>query len=368
MYSQLGGGMQVLAVDHVEFYVADAAATSGYLCGAFGFRLGGRAGPETGMPEARSMLLRQGAVDLVVTEGLVPSHPATVYIARHGDGVAKVALRVPDAADAFQTAVRLGAAPLREPTRLGPASTAGNVAVHVAEVAGFGDVSHPLISREPGADFLPGVMRPVPASPPSDGPVRGLDHVAVCLPAGSLGDTVDFYRGVFGLQQIFEEYIEVGRQGMFSKVVQDASASLTLTLIEPDTGREPGQIDGFLSGHGGAGVQHLAFGTDDIIAAVRLLRGRGVQFLDTPITYYDRLAERLGAGAPSVDLNRLRQTHVLVDRDHWGELFQIFSRSVHDRGTFFLELIDRRGARTFGSGNIRALYEAVERDRVTTHP
>jgi 4-hydroxymandelate synthase len=353
--------MQVLAVDHVEFYVADAAATTGYLCGAFGFRLCGRAGPETGLPDARSLLLRQGTVDLVVTEGLAPSHPATAYIARRGDGVANVALRVPDAVDAFRTAIRLGAAPLREPSRFGPVGTAA----YVAEVAGFGDVAHPLISREPGADFLPGVMRPVAAGPGPDGPVRCLDHVAVCLPAGSLGDTVDLYRGVFGLHQIFEEYIEVGRQAMFSKVLQDASASLTMTLIEPDTSREPGQIDGFLSGHGGAGVQHLAFGTDDIIASVRLLRGRGVRFLDTPGSYYDRLAERLGV--PGVDLNQLRQAHVLVDRDHWGELFQIFTRSVHDRGTFFLELIDRHGARTFGSGNIRALYEAVERDRVTRH-
>jgi 4-hydroxymandelate synthase len=173
-----------------------------------------------------------------------------------------------------------------------------------------------------------------------------------------------FYRDVFGFDTIFEEKIEVGDQGMDSKVVQSPSGGITFTLIEPDIARSPGQIDAFLDRHGGAGVQHVALLTDDIVGSVAALEARGVEFLSAPARYYDTLAQRVTAMADRIQ--SLRDGNVLVDRDHWGVLLQIFTKPVRPTGAFFFELIERRQARTFGSGNVRALYEAVERERLAS--
>ncbi|MFH9671881.1 4-hydroxyphenylpyruvate dioxygenase [Streptomyces sp. NPDC017405] len=351
--------MNIGAVDHVEFYVGDAQQAAFYLCTAFGFRVRGQAGPETGRPDSRSLLLSQGGVDLVLTSALTPDHPAAQYVARHGDGVATIAFEVSDAAKAFRTAVERGATAVEEPVVHSRCGTE----VVTASVLGFGDVAHRFTQRTGDrADFLPGTMDVFADDPDGDdGLLHTVDHAAICLPAGELAPTVAFYERVFGFRQIFEEFIEVGTQAMDSKVVQSPSGKVTFTLIEPVTDRQPGQIDAFLARHGGAGVQHLALLTDDIVAAVPALESRGVGFLDTPATYYDELAERLGE--PDLRVEDLRRTNVLVDQDHWGQVFQIFTQSMHVRKTFFWEVIDRHGARTFGSGNIKALYEAVAREK-----
>jgi 4-hydroxymandelate synthase len=352
--------MEITGIDHVEFYVADALQHAAHFRTGFEFRVGGQGAPETGLVDQRSVLLSQGAVQLVLTSGVTSDHPAAEYVERHGDGVAVIALSTDDAEHAFAEAVRRGAIALEPPREhVGAEET-----VVTAAVSAFGDVAHRFVSRHGvGGQFLPGAIEMVPGTP-DGGLLRSLDHVAVCLPAGALASTVDRYRQVFGFAEIFHEHIEVGDQAMDSKVVQSSSGGVTLTLIEPDSSRQLGQIDDFLVAHGGAGVQHLAFLTDDITAAVRRCERRGVTFLRTPGSYYDHLAERLGEIDLPVDV--LRETNVLVDRDHAGQLFQIFTRSTHPRRTFFLELIDRHGARTFGSGNIKALYEAVERERVGT--
>lgn len=366
--------MKISGIDHVEFYVGDAQQTAFYLCTAFGFRICGQGGPETGLPGQRSLLLRQGDIQLVLTSGLADDHPAAEYVRRHGDGVAVIAFGTDDPALAQAEAVRLGATAVEAPREY----AAGGARAVTATVSGFGDVAHRFVVREragedpgeqflPGAfeQFLPGAFEMMAADPdPGDGLLHLLDHVAVCLPAGTLERTVEYYRTVFGFSQIFQERIEVGEQAMDSKVVQSPSGTVTFTLIEPDVNLRPGQIDQFLGAHGGAGVQHLAFLTHDIVTAVRRFGERGAEFLTTPDSYYDRLAARLG----DVDLpvDRLRETSVLVDSDHWGQMFQIFTRSMHVRRTFFLEIIDRHGALTFGSGNIKALYEAVERDRAAS--
>lgn len=188
-----------------------------------------------------------------------------------------------------------------------------------------------------------------------------LDHVAVCLPAGDLDAMVAYYRDALGFRFVFEEHIVVGAQAMESKVVQSRSGTVTLTLIEPDTSAATGQIDEFLKGHQGAGVQHLAFSSRDAVGSVRALSGRGVSFLRTPASYYDLLGQRVELGEER--LADLRSTHVLADEDHDGRLFQIFTASTHPRKTLFFEVIERQGAATFGSANIKALYEAVELER-----
>lgn len=302
-------------IDHVELRVRDAAASAAMLRHSFGF-----AGSDR--------LLRHGRVVLKLTSGA----DAAGYVRRHGDGVACIAFRTADVHASFELAVAAGASPIVAP---------GD---GIAEVSGFGDVTHRLVE---GAALGGG-----------GGVFDTLDHIAVCLPPGQLDQTVRFYRDGFGLSEVFDERIEVNGQAMLSKVVQDPGRSVTFTLIEPDPTLAPGQIDQFLDAHGGAGVQHLALGCGDIVAAVRTLAGRGVEFLTAPDGYYRALEARLGD--LSIPIGVLRELNLLADRDRWGQLFQIFTRSAHERRTFFFELIERRGALTFGSGNIRALYAALD--------
>jgi 4-hydroxymandelate synthase len=352
--------MNLNGIDHIELYVGDARQAAFYYCTAFGFKVQGQGGPETGLKGQRSLLLTQGDIRMVLTSPLVADHPAAEFVRRHGDGVAVIAIEVDDAQAAYDELVHRGAAAMSAPARY----TEGDAVVTTAEVNGFADITHRLVQRTgPRTEFLPGVFLMSEVDDTGDAPLlRLIDHFAVCVPAGQLDSTVKHYEDVFGFSQIFEEYIEVGAQGMSSKVVQSPSKLVTLTLIEPDTTRERGQIDDFLAWHGGAGVQHVAFTADGITGTVGALAARGVRFASTPATYYDALADRVANLAVPVD--ELRAAGVLVDRDHWGQLLQIFTESMHVRRTLFLEIIERRGALTFGSGNIKALYEAKNRELV----
>jgi 4-hydroxymandelate synthase len=335
--------MKALGVDHLEFYVGDARLTAHYLCTAYGFRVRGQGGPQTGLTGRRSLLLQHGGVRLLLTSGLTPDHPVTQYVARHGDGVAVIALSSDDAEATYAELVSKGA------------HGHGN-----CTVSGFGDVTHRLMQRSGGEPFsLPGIENS-DGQEEDEGLLETIDHVAVCVPSGDLTATSKYYQDVFGFNEIFEEYISVGEQGMDSKVVQSPNRAVTFTLIEPDPARNPGQIDDFLSWHGGAGVQHVAFSTPDIIRAVSTFSARGVAFLSTPSSYYDALAERLGK--VDVPIEALREYSVLVDADHFGQMYQIFTQSMHVRRTLFLELIERHGALTFGTSNIKALYEAKGRE------
>ncbi len=439
--------MNIQGIDHVEFYVADARQAAGQLCAAYGFRVDGEGGPHTGLPGQRSVLVRLPGIRILLTAGLSADHPATRYVARHGDGVAVVALATDDASAAFTEAVRRGAEPLAHPV----VYEQGITRVTFASVSGFGDVAHRFVQRRgPDEEFAPGVIQRQPSGsaapggrppgippqesmphprqpfstaapggrppgippqesmphprqlstaapggrPPGIPPQESMphprqpfrtnadsdtadgdggedildviDHIAACVPAGTLDAVVQAYDDIFGFTQIFEERIEVGGQAMDSKVVQSPSGEVTLTLLEPVVSADPGQIDDFLRSHDGAGVQHVAFRTSDIAEAVRILEKRGVQFLATPPAYYDALERRLGAA--ELPLQELRALNVLADRDPWGLMFQIFTQSVHPRRTFFFELIERRGALTFGTGNIRALYEAVAREHAAAAP
>lgn len=350
--------MDVRSIDHIELYVADAEQEAARLGRSYGFAVHGRGGPETGLAESRSVLVRQGAITLLLTEAVDGAHRAAEYVRRHGDGVAVIAFAVEDAHAAFAEAVERGALPVAPPQDLGPAPAR----VTFASVHGFGDVEHRFVSRrDPAGPFAPGVVEETVPAPEDAGLFAVVDHIAVCVPAGELDETIRRYGEVFGFTQTFDELIEVGSQAMISKVVQSPSERVTFTIIEPDTGRAPGQIDEFLRAHDGAGVQHLALLTDDIVAAVRTAQDHGVRFLETPATYYEQLPARLGP--LGVDVAALRELNILADRDHHGVMLQIFAASRHERATLFYELIDRRGARTFGSNNIKALYEAVERQR-----
>jgi 4-hydroxymandelate synthase len=353
--------MTVTAVDHVEFYVGDATKVAQILCDAFGFRCQGQGGPETGLGGQRTLLLGQRDIRLLVTSALTADHPVAHYVDRHGDGVACVGLRTEDAASAFASAVGAGARAVTEPT----VWRRGDASVTTATVSGPGALTHRLVERrqDPAAGaFLPGGIDPLTPDPePGDQLLREIDHLALCVPAGALEPTVEFYRDAFGLAEIFQERVEVGDQAMDSKVVQSLSRQVTCTIVSPDPVAGSGQLEDFLLANEGAGMQHVALSTQDIPTAVGRCRERGVRFLTTPESYYDDIEQRLGE--VSLPIAALRQGGILVDRDHYGEMFQIFTESPFERRTFFFELIERHGALTFGANNIRALYEAKERAR-----
>jgi 4-hydroxymandelate synthase len=340
-------------IDYVEIYVADLDAAIQQWVDGYGFVPAGSAGGDGA--DFRSTALRQNGITLVLTEGLADHHPASAYVSAHGDGVADIAISVPDAEAAYTTATANGAQPIRQPRTAADGSVTGTV-------SGFGDVVHTLVQRA-GADGLPPGFTPIPGAPqqPVGTGLLAVDHIAICLEAGTLDPTVGRYGDALGLREIFAEHIVVGAQAMKSKVVQSDSGQVTFTLIEPDVDAQPGQIDDFLKNHGGAGVQHLAYITTDAVEAVRELGDRGVGFLTTPGRYYDLLGERIEPQDHT--LEELRETNLLVDEDHGGQLYQVFTASTHPRRTLFFEVIERRGAKTFGSSNIKALYEAVELER-----
>ncbi|MFJ5261744.1 4-hydroxyphenylpyruvate dioxygenase [Streptomyces sp. NPDC088387] len=344
-----------LSIDHVGMYVTNLKAALSVWVDEYAFTVVGTSASSW----HRGVALRQGDITLALTEATSDQHPGAAYVAAHGDGVADIALRTADVEGSLRAAVERGARAVRRPTR----HAAGDPVT--AAVGGFGDVVHTLVERAPeeGPGLPPG-FTPVTGAEERDPGEVGLlqlDHVAVCLNAGELRPTVDYYVDALGFRDVFQERIVVGAQAMESTVVQSPSRTVTLTLIEPDVSAAPGQIDEFLKGHQGSGVQHLAFSSRDAVTAVRTLTARGVTFLRTPASYYDLLGQRIALSPQR--LADLRETNVLADEDHDGRLFQIFTASRHPRQTIFYEVIERQGAATFGSANIKALYEAVELER-----
>lgn len=348
------GPFAEVGINHVEWYVTNASDRAKEHVERYGFQWIAVRGARTG--GSYSALLRQGDIVLVITEPISDDHPGVSYLQEHGDGVADIAFRVVDAAAAFAAAVAAGAVPVSSPVEVAPGWV-------TASVGGFGDVVHTLVQPPAGAtDVVPGFTAlDVPLTGAPQG-LQELDHFAVSLPSGDLTPTASFYGRVFGFRKVFEERIEVGMQAMDSIVVQSPNKDVTLVLVEPDETTEAGQLRDFLQAHGGSGVQHLALTTSDIVGTVARLETCGIAFLDTPASYYELLESRLQPRQHGIeDLQRL---NILVDEDHDGQLFQIFARSTHPRRTCFFEIIQRVGATTFGSGNIKALYEAVENTRI----
>ncbi|WP_030925602.1 4-hydroxyphenylpyruvate dioxygenase [Streptosporangium amethystogenes] len=337
--------MAVHDIAYVELYTKDQVSTVDHFVSAMGFTRVA----DSVETDRSSSLLRQGKVQLVVTSG----RGIWKFLDEHGDGVADIAMTCDDVAATRDAAVTAGARVT--------GSTPGT-----AVVSGFGDVSHTLLpaAGRPAGELPPGrawVVEPETSGGPV-GRIQLLDHVAICLRGGSLADRADFYRKAFGFSRFSSEYVAVGGQAMDSIVVRSESERVIFTLVAPDPEKEPGQLDAFLERNGGEGVQHLAFRVEEIIPAVWEFRERGVEFLSTPSTYYDLLTERFAD--LQEEITGLRAGQVLADRDEWGYLLQLFTRSPYQRNTLFFELIQRRGSRGFGSANIRALYEAVQRDQL----
>jgi 4-hydroxyphenylpyruvate dioxygenase len=347
--------------DFVEFYVGNAKQASHYYRTAFGFQLVGYRGPETGTRDRASYLLQQNKVRLLLTSPLTPEHPAAAHVARHGDGVRDIALWVDDARLAFDLAVERGARPAQEPTVL--RDDAGEVVI--AGIHTYGDTIHSLVERRNYQGlFLPGFQAVSPRySPPPVG-LQYVDHCVGNVELGAMNTWVNFYQDVMGFRNLIsfdDKDISTEYSSLMSKVVASGNDRIKFPINEPAKGRKKSQIDEYLDFYRGPGVQHIAIATDNIIETVMALRDRGVDFLQVPKAYYDSVLERVGH--IDEDLAPLKELGILVDRDDEGYLLQIFSKPVQDRPTLFYEIIQRKGAKSFGKGNFKALFEAIEREQ-----
>ena len=345
-------------IDHIEFYVGNSFASAYFFTHALGFRPLAQAGLETGLRDRQSFAVEQGDIRLVFTNQLGPGGPVAEHARVHGDGIRDVALAVDDAGRAFERCVELGAEPVAPPQ----VASDDFGRVRRAAVKTFGDTVHSLVERDGYAGpFLPG-FRPWRTSRAArDASLAAVDHVAVCVEAGTLERWVDFYRRAFGFHEAHHEDIVTEHSAMNSKVVESENGAIKFPLMEPAPGHAKSQIEEYLDYHHGAGAQHLALLSNDIAGTVRAMREGDVGFLETPGAYYEALPARVGD--IDEDLRELRELNVLVDRDRWGYLLQVFTKPVTGRPTGFLEVVQRKGARGFGGGNVRALFEAVEREQ-----
>jgi 4-hydroxyphenylpyruvate dioxygenase len=347
--------------DFIEFYVGNAKQAALYYRIAFGYRLVAYRGPETGTRDRASYALEQDKVRLVLTTPLRPDHPIAEHVRVHGDGVKDIALWVDDAREAFRKAVDRGAQPAYEPTML--RDDDGEVVM--AGIRTYGDTIHSLVERRNyrGA-FLPGFV-PIEShyNPPPVG-LRYVDHCVGNVELGAMNKWVSYYEHVLGFYNLVsfdDKTISTEYSALMSKVVANGNGRIKFPLNEPAQGRKKSQIDEYLEFYRGPGVQHIAIATEDIVSTVTALRDRGVEFLRVPTTYYDTVLDRVGR--IDEDLVPLRELGILVDRDDEGYLLQIFTKPVEDRPTLFYEIIQRKGAKSFGAGNFKALFEAIEREQ-----
>ena len=347
--------------DFIELYVGNARQSAIYYQYAFGFKLVAYRGPETGTRDRASYVLEQGKIRLVLTSALHADHPIARHVLRHGDGVHDIALWVDDVRDAFAKAVERGATAAAEPAVL--QDEHGEVVL--AGIRTYGETVHSLVERRNYRGvFLPGCL---PASSAIASEPAGLQYVDHCVgnvELGRMNQWVAFYRDVLGFSQIIsfdDKDISTEYSALMSKVMASGNGRIKFPINEPAAGRKKSQIDEYLEFYDGPGVQHLALATDDIIRTVSLLQSRGVEFLQVPKVYYDTVIDRVGK--IDEELEPLRRLGILVDRDDEGYLLQIFSKPVQDRPTLFYEIIQRKGAKSFGKGNFKALFEAIEREQ-----
>src|SRR5579863_8869729 len=348
--------------DYVEFYVGNARQSAYYYRSAFGFRLVAYQGPETGVRDRASYVVVQDKIRFVLTTALGPDHAINDHVRQHGDGVHDIALWVDDAESAWRETTRRGARTVREPETL--RDQFGEV--RVASIGIYGDTIHTFVERRnyKGA-FLPGfqateaddsVARPVG--------LKYIDHMVRNVGWGEMERWVNFYRDVMGFR-MFKHFddkdISTEYSALMSKVMSNGNERVKFPINEPAEGKRKSQIEEYLEFYHGPGVQHIAMATNDILHTVGELRKQGVEFLRVPNTYYDELLAR--TGPIDEPIAALRELGILVDRDDEGYMLQIFTRPVEDRPTLFFEVIQRKGSRSFGKGNFKALFEAIEREQ-----
>jgi 4-hydroxyphenylpyruvate dioxygenase len=347
--------MEIPSLSHIELYVGNAFQASQFYRTVMGFTPVAYTGPETGTKDRASYLVQLGSIRLLLTSAVLATSEVNCHLQRHGEGVRDVAFTVADARASFDEAVSRGARVVREPWEI--EDSCGKVMA--AQLGTFGDTVHTLIQRGSfRGRFMP-LYRDLDLLPAADTGFNRVDHFAVSVEEGTTDSWVEYYERVFGFQMSREENISTEYSAMCSKVVDSGDGRAAFVFVEPAAGKRKSPITEYLSYYDGPGVHHVALSTDDILSSVRALRDQGVRFTETPRPYYDALSARVGPIAPSIE--ELSELGVLVDRDENGYLMQIFSQPFQTRPTFFFELIQREGAKGFGSGNIKALFEAIAR-------
>lgn len=347
--------------DYVEFCVGNAKQSAMYYQATFGFRLIAYKGPETGSLDVVSYVLQQDKVRFVLTSALRPDHEIARHVALHGDGVKVLALWVDDARRAYTTAIEKGAMSAFEPTVL--KDDDGEVVM--AAIRTYGETIHTIVERKNyRGPFLPGYQTRSGAFPIQPVGIQYVDHCVGNVELGDMNRWVKFYQEVLGFKLLItfdDKDISTEYTALMSKVVSNGNGYIKFPINEPARGLKKSQIEEYLDFYKGAGVQHIALATDNILYTVDTLRQRGVDFLYVPDNYYEDVLDRVGQIDEKIeDLKRL---NILVDRDEDGYLLQIFTKPVQDRPTVFYEIIQRKGAKSFGKGNFKALFEAIEREQ-----
>ena len=348
--------------DYIEFYVGNAKQAAHYYCSAFGFDQIAYAGPETGVKDRASYVLVQNKLRFVLTSSLRAGDEITRHVAAHGDGVKDIAIVVRDAKAAFDAAIAGGAKAILPPTEY---RDAGGRVIK-ATIASYGETVHSFIQRDgyTGA-FLPGFVEERRSIAGVQKPgLLFIDHCVGNVGWGEMDAWGDFYAKVFGFSQLIsfdDKDISTEYTALKSKVMTDAEHRVKFPINEPAEGKKKSQIEEYLDFYGGAGVQHIAIRTDDIISTIRALKANGVEFLDTPDTYYDDLEARVGRIDEATQV--LRDLRILVDRDDQGYMLQIFTKPLQDRPTVFFEIIQRKGSLSFGKGNFKALFVSIEKEQ-----
>ena len=357
----------VTAMDAVCFVVGNATQTANFYQLAMGMDLEAYAGPETGVRDRKSYVLRSGSARFVFTGGVSPDSPVLDHHRKHGDGVVDLALEVPDVDKCIDHARSVGATILEEPHDL----TDEHGTVRIAAIATYGETRHTLVDRSKyDGPYLPGFVARTTTVKRAEGhPKRlfqAIDHCVGNVELGRMDEWVEFYNKVLGFTNMAEfigDDIATDYSALMSKVVASGNHRVKFPLNEPAVAKRKSQIDEYLEFYDGAGCQHIALATNDILRTVDILRDNGIEFLDTPDSYYDDPELRERIGKVRVPIEELKKRRILVDRDEDGYLLQIFTKPMGDRPTVFYEFIERHGSLGFGKGNFKALFEAIEREQ-----
>jgi 4-hydroxyphenylpyruvate dioxygenase len=351
--------MPLHGIDHVELYVGNARQSAHFYVHALGFKEVAHGGLHTGMRDRASHVLEQGRIRFVLTGALVPDHEIGQHVARHGDGVKVIALSVPSVENAYREATARGAKGVREPWE----ESDEHGTIRFATIETYGETLHTFVDRSDyHGPFQPGFE--VRDHSAGDIGLLAIDHIVGNVELGEMETWVKYYEDVFGMTEMLhftDEAISTEYSALMSKVVTSGNGRVKFPINEPAEGKRKSQIDEYLEFYGGPGAQHIAVATRDIVRTVTEMRDRGIEFLNVPETYYDDVPERIGEIKESLD--DLRRLGILVDRDDEGYMLQIFTKPIGDRPTMFLEVIERHGARGFGEGNFKALFEAIEREQ-----
>ncbi len=347
--------------DYVEFYVGNAKQAAHFYKTAFGFQSLAYSGPETGVKEKASYVIRQNKLTFVLTTPLRTNHPISEHIQKHGDGVKVLALKVEDATSAWEETTKRGGKSYLEPVTLSD----DNGEVVMSGIHTYGDTVHLFIERgNYRGVFMPGFRKWESAYNPPETGLQYVDHCVGNVGWNQMNPWVKFYEDVMGFRNILtfdDKDISTEYSALMSKVMSNGNGFVKFPINEPAEGKKKSQVEEYLDFYNGEGVQHVAVATNDIVKTVSDIQKRGVEFLNIPTTYYDELPARVGH--IDEDLEPLKRLGILVDRDNEGYLLQIFTKPVEDRPTLFFEIIQRKGAKSFGKGNFKALFEALEKEQ-----